>query len=44
MDSAFGDIIAEGWLIIYMDDFLVFAETKEECQEQTKQTQKDARG
>ena len=29
-------MIAEGWLIIYMDDILVFAETLEECQEQTK--------
>ena len=36
MDSAFGDMITEGWLIIYMDNVLVFAETKEECQEQTK--------
>ena len=37
MDSTFGDMIAEGWLIIYMDDVLVFAETLEECQERTKQ-------
>ena len=29
-------MIVEGWLIIYMDDILVFAETIEECQEQTK--------
>ena len=36
MDSTFGDMIAEGWLIIYMDNILVFAETSEECQEQTK--------
>ena len=36
MDSTFGDMITEGWLVIYMDDVLVFAETKEECQEQTK--------
>ena len=36
MDSAFGDMIAEGWLIIYMDDILVFAKTLEECQERTK--------
>ena len=36
MDSTFGDMIAEGWLIIYMDDVLVFAKTKEECQERTK--------
>ena len=40
MDSTFGDMIAEGWLIIYMDDILVFAETLEECQEQTKQVLK----
>ena len=33
MDSTFRDMIAKGWLIIYMDDILVFAETKEECQE-----------
>ena len=37
MDSTFGDMIVEGWLIIYMDDVLVFAETLEECQEWTKQ-------
>ena len=36
MDSTFGDMIAEGWLIIYMDDVLVSAETLEECQERTK--------
>ena len=36
MDSTFGDMIAKGWLIIYMDDILVFAETLEECQERTK--------
>ena len=37
MDSTFGDMIVEGWLIIYMDDVLVFTETLEECQEWTKQ-------
>ena len=36
MDSTFRDMIMEGWLIIYMDDVLVFTETLEECQEQTK--------
>ena len=36
MDSTFGDMIAEGWLVIYMDNVLVFAETLEECQERTK--------
>ena len=33
MDSTFGNMITEGWLIIYMDDVLIFAETLEECQE-----------
>ena len=37
MDSAFGNMITEGWLVIYMDDVLVFADTKEECQEWMKQ-------
>ena len=36
MDSTFRDMIAEGWLIIYMDNVLIFAETIEECQEWTK--------
>ena len=36
MDSTFGDMIAEGWLIIHMDNVLAFAETLEECQEQTR--------
>ena len=36
MDSTFRDMIAEGWLIIYMDDILVFAKTLKECQERTK--------
>ena len=36
MDSTFRDMIVEGWLINYMDDVLVFAETLEECQEWTK--------
>ena len=36
MDSTFRDMITEGWLIIYMDNVLVFTKTLEECQEQTK--------
>ena len=36
MDSTFGDMIMEGWLIIYMDNVLVFTKTLEECEEQTK--------
>ena len=37
MDSTFGDMIMEGWLIIYMGNVLVFAKTLKECQEWTKQ-------
>ena len=37
MDSTFGDMITKGWLIIYMDDVLVFVESLEECQTRTKQ-------
>lgn len=40
MDSAFRDMIAKGWLVIYMDDILVFAKMEAECQEQTKQVLK----
>ena len=40
MDSSFGDMITEGWFIIYMDDVLIFAETLKECQERTKQVLK----
>ena len=36
MDSTFRDMIAKGWLIIYMDDVLVYMETLEECQKRTK--------
>ena len=36
MDLTFRDMIAEGWLIIYMDDVLVFAGNLEDCQERTK--------
>ena len=37
MDTTFGEMITEGWLITYMDNVLVFAETKEECQIWMKQ-------
>ena len=36
MDSTFRDMIVEQWLIIYIDNILIFAKTMEECQEQTK--------
>ena len=40
MGSTFGDMIAEGWLIIYMDNILVFAKTLEEGKEWTKRVLK----
>ena len=40
MDSTFRDMIAEGWLIIYMDDILVFAKTLKECPERARQVLK----
>ena len=33
MDATFANVIAEGWLVIYIDNVLVAAETLEECQE-----------
>ena len=36
MDLTFRDIIAKGWLVIYMDNVLVFTETEAKCQEWTK--------
>ena len=36
MDSAFRDMIMEGWLVIYMDDDLVFVDTEGQFQEWTK--------
>ena len=33
MDSAFRDMIMEGWLVIYMDDDLVFVDTEGQFQE-----------
>ena len=35
----FGDMIMEGWLIIYMEDILIFAKTQGKCQERTKWVQ-----
>jgi len=35
MDNIFIVQTAKGWMIIYMDDMLIFAETKEELTEQT---------
>ena len=36
MNDLFRDYLAEGWLVIYMDDILLFAKTKEELQKQTQ--------
>ena len=36
MDSYFVEMINEGWIVIYMDDILIFAKTKEELRAFTK--------
>jgi len=36
MDSYFLEMVNEGWLVIYMDDMLLFGDTKEELEEKTK--------
>jgi hypothetical protein len=36
MDSIFEDEVHEGWIIIYMDDILIFSKTKRTLEEQTK--------
>src|SRR6266567_5992850 len=36
MDAIFKDPIHEGWVIVYMDDILIFSKTKEELEERTK--------
>ena len=36
MDSIFADLIEKGYVIIYMDDILIFAKTKELLQEYTR--------
>ena len=36
MSDSFHDMIAEGWLIIYMDDLLIFSNNDKEHEEWTK--------
>ena len=36
MDHTFSDMIAQGFLIIYMDDLLIHAENKEDLKQYTK--------
>ena len=38
MDDAFQDMIAEGWIIIYMDDIFIFTKELKWNIEDTKQT------
>jgi hypothetical protein len=36
MDSIFADELHEGWIIIYMDDILIFSKTKKGLEGRTK--------
>ena len=36
MDDLFGDYIAEGWLIIYMDDLIIYSSDQEIHNKQTR--------
>ena len=36
MNDIFREEIAEGWVVIYMDDILVFSKDKKQHQEQVK--------
>ena len=36
MDDLFGDYIAEGWLIIYMDDLIIYSSDQEIHNKQTQ--------
>jgi len=36
MDLYFLEMVNKGWLVIYMDDMLLFGDTKEELEEKTK--------
>lgn len=40
MNNIFRDYLAEGWLVIYMDDILLFSDTKEDLQRHTQQVVK----
>ena len=36
MSDSFRDMIVEGWLIIYMDDLLIYSDNDKDHEEQTK--------
>ena len=36
MSDSFRDMIAEGWLIIYMDDLLIYSDNDKDHEERTK--------
>ena len=37
MSNSFRDMIAEGWLVIYMDDLLIYSDNDKDHEERTKQ-------
>ena len=43
MDSIFADMIEERKVIVYMDDILIFADTKDELEQRTKEVLKQLR-
>ena len=40
MNDYFADMIAQGWVLIYIDDILIFSENPEDHHEQTLQVLK----
>jgi len=40
MNDYFADMIAQGWLLIYIDDILIFSENPEDHHERTLQVLK----
>jgi hypothetical protein len=40
MDSIFRELILEGFVIVYMDDILIFSQTKDHLKELTKRVLK----
>ena len=37
MSDSFRDMIVEGWLVIYMDDLLIYSDNDKDHEERTKQ-------
>jgi len=36
MDATFADLVEKGYTIVYMDDLLIYAQTKQKLEEATK--------